>query len=178
MKTLTTDRLILRDLKITDIDDVYTYAKKHNIGTHAGWRPHKDKNETVKIVKSLIEQTDVYAIVDKKTSKVIGTLGVHKDEKRKNPFARSLGFVLSDKYWGKGLMTEACTAVIEYVFMQMNMIIITVTHFPYNERSKRVIEKLGFNYEGRLKKSFMRFDGEVLDEDSYSMTKEEYLDLN
>ncbi len=177
MKTLTTDRLIIRDIKIYDIDDIYEYAKRENIGIHAGWNAHKDKNETLRIVKALAESGDVFAIVEKSSNKVIGTIGIHDDYKRKNPYAKSFGYVLSDDYWGQGIMPEACKAAIEYFFDELNVQILTVYHFNYNERSKRVIEKLGFTYEGKLKCSVVRFDGEVLDEMCYSMQKEDYINL-
>ena len=43
MKTLETDRLILRSWKLSDRDDFYEYAKNPNIGPNAGWEPHGNK---------------------------------------------------------------------------------------------------------------------------------------
>ena len=45
------------------------------------------------------------------------------------------------------------------------------------DRSRRVIEKCGFVYEGTLRETFLRYDGAVFDEAMYSLTKEEWQKL-
>ena len=55
--------------------------------------------------------------------------------------------MLSRDYWGRGLMTEAVKAVIEYGFDTLGIEVFTIGHFFENDRSRRVIEKCGFRYE-------------------------------
>lgn len=114
------------------------------------------------------------AITDKSSGKVIGSLGIHPDQKRACKNARMIGYVLSETYWGQGLMTEAVKAVIDYVFTNTDIDILSAMHFPFNTRSKRVIEKCGFQYEGTLRKSAVIYDGSVQDEVCYSLLKEEW----
>ena len=52
MKRLETNRLILRDLKLSDLDHFYQYAKKENIGPMAGWHPHRSIEESEMILKN------------------------------------------------------------------------------------------------------------------------------
>ena len=54
--------------------------------------------------------------------------------------------MLSRDYWGRGLMTEAVKAVIEYGFDTLGIEVFTIGHFFENDRSRRVIEKCGFRY--------------------------------
>ena len=54
------------------------------------------------------------------------------------------------------------------------MQLVTVYHFAYNQRSRRVIEKAGFVIEGTLRRAFVRYDGRIFDESSYSMTRDEW----
>ena len=61
-----------------------------------------------------------------------------------------IGYVLSEDYWGKGII-EAVKAVLAYAFTELNLDLVTVHHFAYNEKSRRVIEKCGFHYEGTLR---------------------------
>lgn len=56
-----------------------------------------------------------------------------------------IGYVLSEDYWGKGLMTEAVKEVIRYLFEEVKLDIITIYHYPFNVRSKRVIENADSN---------------------------------
>jgi len=59
-----------------------------------------------------------------------------------------LGFHLRPEYWGLGLAAEAAGAVIEYAFHSLGAQTVFAGHFPQNERSRRVLLKLGFEYQG------------------------------
>jgi ribosomal-protein-alanine N-acetyltransferase len=173
--TIETERLILRPFRQEDVDDLFEYAKNPNVGPNAGWKPHESKEESQKILDHFISENEVLAITDKSSGKVIGSIGLHKDDKRSYPNARMVGYVLSETYWGLGAMTEAVKALIEYVFTNTEIDILTVMHFPFNTRSKRVIEKCGFKYEVTLRKASVIYDGSVQDDLCYSLLKEEWL---
>ena len=59
---------------------------------------------------------------------------------------REIGYVLSKSYWGLGLMPEAVKAVIRWLFEEEELDFIICGHFDHNNRSRRVIEKSGFQY--------------------------------
>jgi len=174
MKTLETDRLLLRAWSIDDVDDFFEYAKNPNVGPNAGWEPHPNKEFTLKIILAFIENGNVWAIVYKENGKVIGSLGLHTDKKREDVNAKMIGYVLSQEYWGRGLMTEAVNAAIRYAFEEIKLDLLSVCHYPFNVRSQKVIEKCGFQYEGTLRLACIRYDGAVLDDVCYSITSGEY----
>lgn len=174
MKLLETDRLILRDWKTQDLDDFYEYAKCLEVGPNAGWKPHACKEETEKILKSFMETCDTWAIQLKENNKVIGSIGLHKDTMRAGINSKMLGYVLSKDYWGRGIMPEAVNEVIRYAFEYEKLDLIAVHHFRFNDRSKRVIEKCGFKYEGTLRKGHKLFNDKIVDLVIYSLLKEEY----
>ncbi|HBN85146.1 MAG TPA: GNAT family N-acetyltransferase [Clostridiales bacterium] len=177
MKTLETDRLIIRKFRYEDLDNLYEYARNPKVGPNAGWCPHESREDSSDILRIFIEKDDVWAITDKSTGKVIGSIGLHIDNKRNNDKARMLGYVLAEPYWGKGLMTEAAKAVIKYAFETMELDLLSVYHYPYNQRSKRVIEKCGFLYEGTLRNASVIYNGDVNDDVCYSLTEREYWKL-
>lgn len=174
MRDLETERLVLRSWKMEDLDDFYEYAKNLDVGPNAGWKPHACKEESEKILKSFIETADTWAIELKENHKVIGSIGLHKDIIRTGVNSKMLGYVLSKDYWGRGIMTEAVKEVERYAFKEEGLDIISVHHFRFNNRSKRVIEKSSFKYEGILRKGRTLFDGTVVDLVCYSLLKEEY----
>ena len=174
MKTLETNRLILRAFRESDLEDFYAYASTPNVGPNAGWKPHADRAESRKILRSFIEEDEVWALVDKISGKVMGSIGLHKDPVRNNPATRMVGYAMSEDYWGKGLMPEALERVLRFAFEEAGMDIVWVCHYPFNIRSKRNIEKAGFVYEGTQRQASVRYDGVVLDKATYSLTKEEY----
>lgn len=146
---LKTRRLTLRPWQQTDLEDFYQYAMVEGVGEMAGWSHHRDKGETQMILDGFIREKKVLAL--EYEGKVIGSLGIEKyDEKSFSDLAqgkgREIGYVLSREYWGRGLMPEAVAAVKEYLFWQVGLDFITVSHFKWNDQSRRVIEKSGFQY--------------------------------
>ncbi|MBU5313841.1 GNAT family N-acetyltransferase [Tissierella carlieri] len=176
MKTLETERTILRTWKIDDIDDFYEYAKNPNIGPSAGWEPHENQDVSMKILQLFIEKDEVWAIEYKANNKVIGSVGAHIDEKRRSVNGKMIGYVLSEDYWGQGIMGEVVKEVVRHLFDEENCDIISCYHYPFNSQSKRVIEKSGFQYEGTLRLASKIYDGRIYDDVCYSITREEYLD--
>lgn len=174
MKTIETERLILRDFKQSDVIDFFEYAKSDKVGPMAGWKAHDSIEESQKILNLFIEKNEVWGIEDRKSHKLIGSIGLHKDSRRDNPKSLMLGYVLSEDYWGKGLMLEASRAVLNYGFNDLNMDIITVYHYPFNKQSESVIKNLGFKYEGLLRQATLRYDGVILDNMCYSLTRDEF----
>jgi putative acetyltransferase len=85
-----------------------------------------------------------------------------------------IGYVLAEPYWGRGYMTEAVERVLAHCFSELGLDLVSVYHFPFNNRSRRVIEKAGFVYEGTLRKASTIYDGSVYDDVCYSMTRDEY----
>ena len=83
-----------------------------------------------------------------------------------------LGYCIAERYWGKGIMTEAVKQICEYVFDKSDIIRIYAEPFAYNKASCRVLEKAGFQYEGTLRNNAVK-NGKVIDMKMYSLLKEE-----
>ena len=147
---LETERLILREWNLDDLDDLFEYASNPDVGPRAGWNPHKNKEESLAILNRFINGKKTFAIVYKDNNKVIGSLGVefYELEEELTEFndyqGRSIGYVLSKDYWGQGLMPEAVKALIDYLFNELKYDFLVSGHFDFNTRSSRVQEKCGF----------------------------------
>jgi len=59
-----------------------------------------------------------------------------------------LGFHLRTEHWGKGIGFEAASAVIRHAFTQLGVSALFAGHFPDNDRSRGLLLKLGFEYDG------------------------------
>ena len=175
MQTISSERLILRPFTERDVDDLYRYAADPNVGPHAGWKPHESREESLEIIQMFLRDDNVWAIEQKSDHRVIGSLGLHNDKWRNYPEARMFGYVLAPDSWGKGYMSEAVLRAMEHGFLDLNLRLLSVSHYTFNDRSRRVIEKCGFVYEGTLRQTFRRYDGEIFDEAIYSITKDEWL---
>jgi RimJ/RimL family protein N-acetyltransferase len=176
MKTMITKRLILRDLKISDVNDFFQYAKKSTIGPMAGWSPHKTVQESLKILKLMIREQEVWGLTLKEEDFLIGTVGLHvRNFENAVDNKREIGYVLDDRYWGKGLMVEAVLKVLEFGFKSLELDEIMCGHIISNLQSKRVIEKCGFTYTHTEKRPYI--DKKDVDVMVYTMTKQDYKEM-
>jgi len=178
LPTFISNRIILRPIDRIDYLDMFDYSKRDNVGPNAGWEPHQSIDETKKIIEMMISETftndkiGVFSIVDKKSYKMIGTVGLQRLNKQKGSIA--LGYGLSPDYWGKGLMLEAVIKLIPWIFEDLNLYRIECGHYDYNQQSRRVIEKCGFTFEGISRKKIVLSDGIRCDLYNYSILKDEY----
>ena len=175
MKTLETGRLILRGWQLSDLDDYHEYAKNPNIGSMAGWKPHTDKEESLAQLKLFIGNDDAWAIVLKENEKTIGHLKMTADENRgkfsERGSAKLISYALSENYWAKGYMTEAVRKVVEYVFNEKGVELLTAFHSPHNVSSRHVLEKCGFEYECIIEQGYKNYDGQYFDSICHSILK-------
>ena len=151
---LRTERLILRPWKQADLDDFFAYARVDGVGQMAGWLPHENKETTQAILDNFISNKKTFAL--ELDGKVIGSLGI--EFYKEDEFAeldgirgRSIGYVLSKDYWGKGLMPEAVKALQKYLFDTARFDFLLVSHYAFNSQSRRVIEKCGFRYSKTIR---------------------------
>lgn len=169
-----TERLILRPITKDDANDIYAYTKETNVGPNAGWKPLESIEETLRVMEQIfLNQDNVFGIILKESGKLIGTLGLIDDPKRENDRVKMLGYAIGESYWGNGYMTEAASALIEYSFDKLvNLDLISAYCYPFNERSKNVLRKLGFKYEGKLSLCERLYNGNVYDNECFALTKE------
>lgn len=149
---LETARLILRPFYMDDLADFFEYASVPGVGEMAGWPHHKDIDTSKRILESFIEDKEVLALQHKNTGKVIGSLGLHDLRTNEEPQyahlkSKEIGYVLSRDYWGQGLVVEALKVIMPMCFHEFDCEILACGHFDSNVRSKRVIEKAGFQFD-------------------------------
>ena len=169
-----TKRLILRPITIDDADDIFEYSRTANVGPNAGWKPHENRAETLEIMKLLfLDKENVFGIVLQDTGRLIGSLGLIDDPKRENDNVRMLGYAIGEAYWGHGFMTEAVKALTGYGFAALRLDLISAYCYPQNARSRRVLVKCGFTYEGTLKLAEKIYNGNVYDNECWALSAPE-----
>ena len=176
---LHTGRLTLRPWEKSDLYDLYEYAKVDGVGQAAGWKPHGSIEESETILDMFIGEKKTFAIVY--GGKVVGSLGIEKYKEARFPEfgdkrGREIGFVLSKDCWGRGLMPEAVREVLRWLFDEVGLDVVFCSHFLWNDRSRRVQEKCGFEHY-----AFDRIEtriGKVEDGDVRILTRERWLAAN
>ena len=144
--TLETQRLIVRKFTNNDIEALHKILCDKEINTYLPWYPMTSLQETKQFYEQRYE--DVYhqsrgysyAICLKNDNIPIGYVKVDMND------SHDLGYGLCKEYWHKGIVTEACRAVIKQV-KEDGIPYITATHDRKNPRSGGVMIQLGMNYQ-------------------------------
>jgi RimJ/RimL family protein N-acetyltransferase/ubiquinone/menaquinone biosynthesis C-methylase UbiE len=161
----------LRPWQLSDIDSLVEHANNPEIAkfmTDGFPSPY-----TIENAKTFIDfanqknPVSIFAIAIE--GRAVGGIGIHPqaDIQRKNA---ELGYWLSQKYWGKGVVTEAIKQMIDFAFKTYDINRLFARPFGTNTASQRVLEKAGFKLEAKLEKTLFK-NGEYLDELIYSVRR-------
>ena len=146
---LHTDRLTLRPWYEADAESLYECAKDPEIGPIAGWPAHKSVEESLDVIKNVFTGKECYAICEKENNIAIGAIELklngHTDMTERDDECE-LGYWLGKEFWGRGYMPEAAKELLRRGFEDLGMTTIWCGYYDGNEKSKRVQEKVGFEY--------------------------------
>lgn len=149
------------------------YGQDRDVCRYMTWKPH-ERVETLKLwlenIINVFGNDNVSYIlcpIDDIES-VIGMVDARIERHK-----AMMGYVLSKKYWGNGLMTEAVTGLIEILFRKNEIFRVWAVCDIENVASSKVMEKSGMSYEGTLKKFILHpnISKEPRDVLSYSKTR-------
>jgi RimJ/RimL family protein N-acetyltransferase/predicted GNAT family N-acyltransferase len=171
----TTPRLVLRPLTPSDVTALTSYRNDPDVARYQDWElpytrdlAHQLVDEMAGIQGPAPGAWVQIAIADA-SDRLIGDLAVGLD-----PDGRlaTIGYTLGPEHQGKGLATEAAGALVDRLFERSGVHRVAATLDPANVASARVLERLGFRYEGRsVSSAFVR--GEWFDDDRYAILADE-----
>lgn len=169
--TVETKRLILRPITLADAPAMFTYACDEET-TRYVFPTHQSLTETEQAIANyfLKEPIGKYAIENKLNHKMIGTIDLRVNERLRNG---ELGYTLHKECWGKGLIPEAAKALLEVGFGALDLVSIRAEHDTRNEKSGKVMQKIGMKYIGMIEDERI-WKGEIVSMVLYSITKKEW----
>jgi len=151
-----TERLIIRKPTIADSNDIFrNYSQDSEVTRYLSWMPHDNIETTKTFITECIESWDInqrlpFVLWHKDTRQTIGMIDFEIDDHK-----MILGFVLAKSFWNMGLMTEAAEPMIKLFLEWEGIYRIESAHDTENPASGRVMEKLGMEYEGVVRKYFI-----------------------
>jgi RimJ/RimL family protein N-acetyltransferase len=174
---LETQRLLLRPLKEEDEENIYQYVKDYDI---ARWTiniphpyPREGAIEFIKQARGLMEEGLAYelAILLKPEMKIVGVVSfVRINKAHRNA---ELGYWVGKPYWNNGIATEAAIRILEFGFEDLGLQRIFAKCFFDNLPSKRIMEKIDMEYEGKFRHEIFKED-RFIDITYYSILKEDW----
>lgn len=164
----------LRKWTMEDVDSLVHHANNIRIAENLrdGFPHPYTPRDAEKWIQMVINNSeDVIFAIDVE-GEACGGIGLHggKDVYR---FNAEIGYWLSQKHWGKGIMTEAVGLLVDYGFTHHKWIRIHAGVFHTNEASMKVLQKCGFKEEARFSRSVKKGD-QFLDEHIYSILKDQW----
>ena len=146
-KTLETDRLVLRKFRIDDANEVFAnYGNDDEVTKYLRWPTYKNVEAVTSYLGNVILGYDDlnnynWAIELNSNGEVIGNISVVEMQANRNQV--EIGYVLSKKYWGKGIAVEALKRVINFLIEEVKVNKITLKADTRNLASLAVAKKAG-----------------------------------
>jgi ribosomal-protein-alanine N-acetyltransferase len=160
--TLESDRLVLRPVSEDDAEAVFAACSNPTLTRYTLFETHRTVTDSLRFVwdyalANYLEMVpDPFGITLKgdPESHVVGCVGCHWASRPNHTL--ELGYWLAEPYWGQGLTAEAAAVVVRYCFANYPAERIQARVIVGNEASVRVLEKIGFMYEGTMRKCLSR----------------------
>ena len=176
---LTTARLIIRAPGESDVNDIYHLMADAETALSTGFRPMTDPSEAEGKIRRGMASGLMFAIAEKTNpQRVAGVFEVAPHTTTTAAGERlnyEICYFLSSEARGKGYMTEVVGRMKEYLFGERGADSLTISVLPRNDASRRVALKNGFVYERIDKRCGLTFRNELVDLESYTLSKEEHL---
>ncbi|MBQ9227958.1 MAG: GNAT family N-acetyltransferase [Eubacterium sp.] len=172
-QTIQTARLTLRKIRPEDSADFFTLCSKPAVSRFVTWNTHESKEVTDALVQGWVQsyRDDRYLWAIVYRDRVIGNVDVINI----TGAVAELGWMLDEAFWNQGLMTEAASAVRDYLFDTVGLEALTACHVAENFGSGRVMQKIGMHfwkYIAFSNKAIPKLYGKRLC--VYCLTKEEW----
>jgi ribosomal-protein-alanine N-acetyltransferase len=176
---LETERLVLRPYEESDAPLIFPLASNPNSTRFTLWEHHKSLDDSDTFTRDYARSRyaegvpDPLAVCLKEDPerKPIGSVGCFWASAPNR--CMELGYWLAEPYWGRGLIVEACRALVGYAFESLQPKRMQARVIAGNDASVRVLEKLGFRAEGVLRAALLR-RGKFEDVHIFAMLREEW----
>jgi RimJ/RimL family protein N-acetyltransferase len=150
-----TARLRLREFVEGDWEAVLAYQSDPRYLRYYTWDSRTAEEAQAFVGMFLAQQVELprvrfqLAVEDRASGRLIGNCGIR--QRSASAHDAELGYELAPAWWGRGLATEAAGVMLHFAFEDLGLRRVEAHCLAENRASARVLEKLGFHEEGRLR---------------------------
>ncbi|OBQ13627.1 GNAT family protein [Anabaena sp. AL09] len=147
--------IFLREFELQDWQAVHQYASDPDVVRYMEWGPNTAEETQIYIQRAMASRQEQprksyeFAVIFKSEGKLIGSCAIYISS-----FTNRegwIGYCFNQHFWSQGYATAAAKLIIEFGFVQLNLHRIFATCEPLNTASQRVMQKIGMQFEGRLR---------------------------
>lgn len=173
---LETERLRLREFRPDDREALFAIFSKEEVARYYGMTPFKNVKRSDSVLKRRMKLLHIdngvaWGVTLKGSDQLIGGCRFKSWEKKSK--VSEIAYEMHPDYWNRGLMTEAVRAAIAYGFDVANLNRIEAWVATENVASIKVLEKVGFQYEGTQRERYF-WNDRYHDMDFYSLLRREW----
>jgi ribosomal-protein-serine acetyltransferase len=174
MELIVDDEIILKTLQLKDVESRYKAIDENRafLKKWLGWLDFYKKSgdllEYTKVCQEREKKQEAYVFGIYYLDEFVGSIEIQEINFRNKKC--EIGYWLSEKYNGKGIMIRSCKTIINYIFDNIGLNRISILVATENYESQAIPEKLGFIKEGTLKNNECLY-GNFVDNYIYGMTK-------
>jgi [ribosomal protein S5]-alanine N-acetyltransferase len=175
--TLTTERLVLREVVAEDAADLLAFRGDPEVQQY-NLMPMKDTREALALVRTMqgwyVSRYAIqWGITLRGEDRVLGLCGIHDWSRERRRAA--LGYDLARAYWGLGIASEAVRAVLRFGFEDLDLDHIQALTVVENARSIRLLKRHGFRLERVRQESPLEGDGRLHGRAFYGLSRVDYV---
>lgn len=157
---LHTQRLLIRNFAPSDLEPFFAYRNDPQVAKYQGWSLPYTREKSKAFI---VEMKDIHApkqgqwlqlaLELKENGALVGDVAfcIKEDDARQ----ALIGFTIASAYWQKGFATEALTALLDYLFEDIDLHRVTADCDVENVGSWKTLEKLGFRREAHFVESLL-----------------------
>lgn len=168
------EKCILRNWKESDVPLLAVHANNKNIEMNLrdGFPIPYTSEDAAEFISSVLKSDPVTVFAIEVNGEAAGSIG-YFPKSNIYKFNAEIGYWLSEKYWGQGIMTEAVASLTEYIFENTKLRRIYAEVFAKNSSSAKVLEKAGYTLEARIRNHIVK-DGQMDDTLLYTIHKTDF----
>jgi len=169
------ERLIFRKILMSDAKDILLIRSNDDVMRFMDVMRFESIADAEKMIRSVEESYNKedginWGIVEKHSNSFVGYFGFFRIIPEH--CRAEIGYALKPEYWGKGYMYETINRMIKFGFEIMKLHSIEANVNPANEKSKKVLERIGFKKEAYFRENYL-FDSKFLDSIIYSLLEKD-----
>ena len=147
---LETDRLLLREMKLSDAEALFEMDCNPNVHKYLWNKPMNsidEVNEYINMIRTQYVKNKIgrFVVIEKESNKLIGWAGLKYNTEKLNNRINfyDIGYRFNESAWGKGYASEVAFAWLDYGFNTMKLNSIMAAANAENAASNAILKKIG-----------------------------------
>ncbi len=177
--TIKTSHLKLRIPSTEDFSSIFSATRFEGFNDGMLWEPPNDIDELITPLENNLKAWEKgeafsFTIEAKESGVFLGRISIRETNEKGT---WNIGFWTHPTQQKKGIMTEACRAILDFGFNQLAAKRIEAAHALWNKGSEKVLQKNGMKFVRYIEQGFLK-NGKWVEENLLAIERNEYKNIH